>query len=218
VIPARRPHAYYADHADPWSIWWLHLVGEDVADLVAGIGTTPGRPTVPVVDPYPVLALVERICDLLDRDETASTLTAAAGAAWHLLAQLGAERGRRVVADREPVQLVQDHLRHDLGAPVRVSELAELAGFSTSHFAARFRAVTGFSVTEYVKRLRMARARQLLITTDRTVAEIAAVVGYPDPFYFSRQFRAVNGLAPRTFRARSLAEVAPAGPAARPDR
>ena len=42
----------------------------------------------------------------------------------------------------------------------------------------------------------MARARQLLITSDHTVAEIAAAVGYPDPFYFSRQFSAVNGVSP----------------------
>ena len=83
-----------------------------------------------------------------------------------------------------------------------------MAGFSPSHFSARFRAVTGFSVTEYVKRLRMARARQLLITSDHTVAEIAAAVGYPDPFYFSRNFSAVNGVSPRAFRARAQEESA----------
>jgi AraC family transcriptional regulator of arabinose operon len=53
----------------------------------------------------------------------------------------------------------------------------------------------------------MARARQLLITSDHTVAEIAASVGYPDPFYFSRQFSAVNGVSPREFRARVYEEA-----------
>ena len=72
---------------------------------------------------------------------------------------------------------------------------------------ARFRSLTGFSVTEYVKQLRMAPARQLLITSDHTVAEIATAVGYPDPFYFSRQFSAVNGVSPREFRARVYQEA-----------
>ena len=54
-----------------------------------------------------------------------------------------------------------------------------MAGFSPSHFSARFRAATGFSVLEYLKRLRMARARQLLIVTENSIAEIAASVGYP---------------------------------------
>jgi AraC-like DNA-binding protein len=46
----------------------------------------------------------------------------------------------------------------------------------------------------------------LLLTTDLGVAEIAAEVGYDDAFYFSRQFRAVNGVSPRQFRERSHRE------------
>jgi AraC family transcriptional regulator of arabinose operon len=97
-------------------------------------------------------------------------------------------------------------VREHLAAPVSVPALASLAGFSPSHFSARFRTVTGHSVTEYVQRLRMARARQLLITSDRTVADIAAAMGYPNPFYFSRHFRTVNGLSPRDFRDGDQAE------------
>lgn len=214
VVPLGRPHRYYADSLDPWSIWWLHVVGEDVPDLLRAIGLTSGQPTGPLIDPYAAFALVEGICDSLARDETRASLIAAAGAAWNLLAQLAAERERREVSDHEPLRLVQDHLREHLGSGVSVPALAELAGFSTSHFSARFRAATGFSVLEYVKRLRMARARQLLITSDHTVADIASSVGYPDPFYFSRQFTAVNGVCPRTFRARSHEEAPPS--AARP--
>ena len=60
---------------------------------------------------------------------------------------------------------------------------------------------------DYVKRLRMARSRQLLITSEHSVAEIAAAVGYGDPFYFSRQFREVNGQSPREFRRQARAEA-----------
>ena len=202
IIPPGRPHRYYADAVRPWSIWWLHVTGADVDDLLGAIGLTVEQPTAPLLDPYLVFTLAGGICDSMARDETSASLTAAAGAAWNLLAQLAAERERRSGTDDEPLRSVQDHLREHLSAPVRVPALAELAGFSTSHFSARFRAVTGFSVTEYVKRLRMARARQLLITSDHTVADIARAVGYPDPFYFSRQFTAVHGTCPRTYRAR----------------
>ena len=210
LIPPGRPHRYYADAGRPWSIWWLHVTGEDLPALLSAIGLTETQPTGPLIDPYPAFALVESICDWLARDETWASLIAAAGAAWNLLAQLAAERERRAVADHEPLQLVQDHLREHLSSPVSVPELAELAGFSTSHFSARFRASTGFSVLEYVKRLRMARARQLLITSDHPIADIATSVGYVDPFYFSRQFTAVNGVCPRTFRARVHEESGPA--------
>ena len=205
IIPPRLPHRYYADLDQPWSIWWLHLTGEDVPDLLASIGLTAAAPTAPMTDPFRAFAHTESVCDDLARDETFASLTAAAGTAWNLLAQLAAERDGRTTA-REPIARVQNQLREHLAAPVNVPALASLAGFSASHFSARFRTVTGYSVTEYVKRLRMARARQLLITSNRTVAEIAAAVGYPDPFYFSRHFRAVNGVSPREFRARDQAE------------
>jgi AraC-like DNA-binding protein len=203
VIPPGLPHRYYADSEKPWSIWWLHVSGADVPDFLRAIGLTPTQPTGPLIDPLAAFDLAERACDAMARDETAASLTVAAGAAWNLLAQLAAERERRTEANGEPVRLVQDHLRSHLTSAVSVPALAERAGFSTSHFSARFRAATGFSVIEYVKRLRMARARQLLILSDHTVAEIAAAVGYSDPFYFSRQFTAVHGVCPRTFRSRA---------------
>lgn len=207
VIPPRQPHRYYSDAEDPWSIWWLHVTGEDLADLLAVIGLTSVRPVGAVSEQERAAALIEEACDALAGDETSASLTAASGAAWHLLALLASDRHRRAVGD-DAISRVQGHLRAHLAEQFKVAELAARAGFSTSHFSARFHAVTGFSVTEYVKRLRMARARELLITTDRSVADIAEEVGYPDQFYFSRQFRAVNGTSPRAFRSRMLEERA----------
>ena len=40
------------DAQEPWSIWWLHVTGEDVPDLLAAIGLTPSDPTAPITDPY----------------------------------------------------------------------------------------------------------------------------------------------------------------------
>jgi transcriptional regulator GlxA family with amidase domain len=160
-----------------------------------------------MVDPARTFALAESICDDLAADETSAALIAAAGGAWNLLARLAAERDSRDT-DYEPIARVQAYLRENLSSPLTVPELAGMASLSASHFSARFRAATGFSVLEYLKRLRMARARQLLIVTEDSIADIAATVGYPDSFYFSRQFSAVNHTSPSEFRARSREESA----------
>ena len=212
VIPPGVPHRYQADPDQPWSIWWLHVRGSDLDDLLAAIGLTPKAPVATLGDPYRAFTLLESVCDDLARDETSASLAAAAGAAWHLLALLAAERGGRS-RDRQPIARAQAHLREHLAAPVSVPVLADLVGFSPSHFSARFRSVTGFSVLDYVKRLRMARSRQLLITSEHSVAEIAAAVGYRDPFYFSRQFHEVNGQSPRDFRRQARAEAVIPAPA-----
>ncbi len=44
VIPAGVPHRYEADAVDPWTIWWMHLVGQQVLPLCAATGATPDQP------------------------------------------------------------------------------------------------------------------------------------------------------------------------------
>ncbi|MGN8552138.1 UNVERIFIED_CONTAM: AraC family transcriptional regulator [Microbacterium sp. SLM126] len=201
IIPPGVPHRYGADHDDPWSIWWLHADGLDVPTLVAGVLGPQRHPVVPVRDMFGASAMARQVVSEVERDETRASLYAAAGPAWHLFAQLAADRLRGRAKSIDRIHLVQDHLRTHLADPTSVPSLARLAGMSTSHFAALFKASAGTGVVEYVKRLRIARARELLVTTDAAVAEIANAVGYSEAFYFSRQFRSVNGVSPTAYRA-----------------
>jgi AraC family transcriptional regulator of arabinose operon len=203
VIPAGVPHRYRADPLNPWTIWWMHVVGSDSDAFVTAIAESSPEfsPVMPAHDPYAARAALEHVLVSLERDDTVASLRSASGAAWGVLAQLAADRARGAAEAGDPILAVQDYLRENLDSTASVAELATMAGFSDSHFSARFRHASGTSVVEYRKRLRSARARELLITTDATVAEIAHAVGYDDPFYFSRHFRAINGASPSQYRA-----------------
>jgi AraC-like DNA-binding protein len=210
VLPAGRPHRYVADLADPWSIWWMHVSGSDSHELVAAV-VGDGASVLPLRDAGSAAAAMESVVGALERDDTTPSLYTAAGAAWSMLAQLAAERRGGPAPDLDRMRVIQDLIRADLAAPFTVPGLARRAGLSASHFSALFRRATGLAVMEYVKRLRSARARELLMTTDLTVAEVAERVGYSDPFYFSRQFHAVNGTSPSAFRARGRLDEPAAG-------
>ncbi|HSO70425.1 MAG TPA: AraC family transcriptional regulator [Arachnia sp.] len=205
VIPAGFPHSYLADAVDPWSIWWMHLDGTDAHEFVSMIRDQAAGPTVRLRDVRRVTGCIEKAIDALEVDDTTATLYEASGAAWQALAFVAADLRRGEVSrTTDHIQVVQDYLRANLATSLSVGELARMANLSASHFSALFRAATGMSVTEYLKRLRSARARELLITTSLSVAETGERVGYTDALYFSRQFRAVNGVSPREFRQRSL--------------
>jgi AraC family transcriptional regulator, arabinose operon regulatory protein len=90
-------------------------------------------------------------------------------------------------------------MRH-LDRPLQISELAQTAHISPSHFFALFKRWTGFSPIDYFIGLRMHHAGRLLTGTNMSVKETAAALGYDDPFYFSRVFKLVHGMAPRDFR------------------
>ncbi len=79
-------------------------------------------------------------------------------------------------------------------------ELAEEAGYSLDHFARVFREQTGLSPQDCLLRAGLERAKQLLLDSDRSIAQVAADLGYSSPGFFSRQFRARTGQSPRQFR------------------
>lgn len=198
VLPANVRHRYHADRADPWTIWWMHVQGDGVDDFVSII--LDGGPVVRLQDVYSAVEALEEALAALEKDETTAMLIAASGAAWRALAQITASRMLGSAATNDRIHHVQDFLRNNLDADFTVPELAKMALLSPSHFSALFRAATGTSVKAYQKQLRSARARELLIMTDHSISEIAAAVGYRDSLYFSRQFRAINGVSPSEFR------------------
>lgn len=92
------------------------------------------------------------------------------------------------------------YLRQHISDNVTLAEMAEHAGLSVSHFSFLFKQQTGYSPMDYFIHARMLHACSLLALTDKTVHEIACELGYQDPYYFSRIFKKVMGVAPREYR------------------
>jgi len=78
--------------------------------------------------------------------------------------------------------------------------LAQIADLSEYHFSRMFKRATGLSPSQYFIRLRMDRARRLLVETDRSVIDVGLEVGYSSPSHFSQVFRRQIGLTPSAYR------------------
>lgn len=81
-----------------------------------------------------------------------------------------------------------------------VSDMAAHVALSANYLSVYFRKVTGSSPYHYLLQTRMQHARQLLATSNLTVAEIAAAVGFTSPYHFSATFKRLNGVTPTAFR------------------
>ncbi|WP_164493112.1 AraC family transcriptional regulator, partial [Streptomyces sp. ADI96-02] len=97
---------------------------------------------------------------------------------------------------------LESYTDRNIHARPTTSDLARVAGLSPDYFTRVFRKTYGMPPREWIVRRRIQRATVLLDNGDRTVAQVAAALGYSDPFLFSRQFKAVMGLPPQSYRAR----------------
>jgi AraC family transcriptional regulator, arabinose operon regulatory protein len=203
VVLSGDEHVYGADADSPWTIWWMHLAGFDVPALVQASGIGTAAPVLSLGHLPQAVSLVEEALLAMEHDDSQLTLQVAAGAAWHLMALLSTARPGLFVGRSDPVRVAIAYLQRQFAGKVSVGELADMVGLSPSHFSTLFRATAGCGPREYQTRLRMMKGRQLLDTTDLPVSTIARSVGYEDPLYFSRKFRAVHGMTASEHRARA---------------
>lgn len=83
---------------------------------------------------------------------------------------------------------------------ITVERMAEFFSLSKYHFIRIFKEYLGITPMKYIRNLRIAKASELLLRTDRTVEEIAEIVGYSTTAGFIENFKAVQGMTPLKYR------------------
>ncbi len=106
-----------------------------------------------------------------------------------------ADRKRGQLAPRQ-LKRVTDYIEEHCGRPIRLQELAELTGLSTTHFCTAFKASTGLPPHKWQMRVRVERAKSLLTGSDMTLAAAAVMAGFSDQAHLTRVFRQIIGTTP----------------------
>lgn len=94
-------------------------------------------------------------------------------------------------------------LEHDFSQNISVSELSHLCGMSETHFRRVWHEVFASSPAEYRRRRKILLAKDLLLSGEYSISAAASEVGFSDPNYFTRVFRAETGLTPTEFIAQN---------------
>ena len=145
---------------------------------------------------------------------------AAAEAARLIVAPLVREGGQKQFIRHEPagsdrsLAAVLEWMLREVDKPMDVAALASRAGLSPRTFARRFRDQTGTSPVQWLLKVRVRRAQELLETTDATVEEVAAASGFESPVTFRARFQRLAGVTPAAYRRRFNPSRAAAGVAA----
>jgi AraC-like DNA-binding protein len=97
---------------------------------------------------------------------------------------------------------VLDHARAHYGTPLRVDDLARIAGLSVYQLNRRLRIVFGITASQLVTKTRIDAASAMLRSSSKSVADVAHACGYFDQSAFTRVFRRTVGVTPQQYRER----------------
>ena len=109
-------------------------------------------------------------------------------------------QGEEDEAENDQVNALLNRIMRDYAQPLSATELAAEMGMSESRFSRFFRRATGNTFTDFVNRIRVNRAGQLLMETDRLVTHICYEVGFNNVANFNRRFLEIKGVTPSDFR------------------
>ncbi len=113
---------------------------------------------------------------------------------------IGAAPGGTDLHHRQMVMAAAARITQSPGEAPRIEQLAHQAGYSPAHFTRVFRQHMGMTPQAFLVRARIDRACQLLTESSLPIGRIADLLGYRDPYFFSRQFKQKMGRSPRQHR------------------
>ncbi|MBA3699055.1 MAG: AraC family transcriptional regulator [Planctomycetes bacterium] len=164
----------------------LHLEAPALADLMRELDVL--RQTLLQGDPVQARAeVIGRVLLVLTQ------LSRAYAANPATRAERSREADSNVVA---AIEAMAERLDHDWG----LVELAKRLQLNRSYLVRLFKRHTGQSPMAWLARQRAEKAAVLLLTTDKAIAAIGREVGWHDPNYFARRFRAAFGISARQYR------------------
>ncbi|WP_051286821.1 AraC family transcriptional regulator [Paenibacillus taiwanensis] len=197
---------YVADDTEPWAYRWIALRGTHIEGMLASIGIGPHAPVVHPVRTARVAAAFKKVQSALCEGGISGDLEAEAYARLALaefsrathLERLG---NKDVCSDIErQVEQAVCYITLRYSTPISIESLAQQFGYHRTYFSKMFHEITGESPIQLLIRLRMERARTLIMTTKLAVEQVAASVGYNDALYFSKMYKRWFGMSPSSYR------------------
>jgi AraC family transcriptional regulator, arabinose operon regulatory protein len=203
VLPPDLYHRYESDQERPWTIFWVHFVGSAAPAYMEAIGVTISEPRFWIGELAVVTDAFEEtyryvLSGYSDKDLFALSTSFARLLGLCRIHQKSALPRRRMAEDR--VLRAIRYMRENVRRPLSLGDCARSAGWSSAHFSMAFRRQTNLSPIQFFTRLKMSHACELLKTTDLSMQEVAASIGFNDQFYFSRLFHRHLRMSPTAYR------------------
>lgn len=205
--------SYVADEDDPWHYVWVAFKGHAAGHLLLSLGFSAANPIVHGRELRPLTSLYRKIRGTLEQTPFPELADLEAGGHLRvLLKELGllnegklAFNSLAILPDIErQIKRAVRWLSFQYAQPISIEELSRSLGYHRTHLSKMFKQITGVSPMQFLLKVRMDRAKELLNEQNHlSIDQVASSVGYPDALYFSKQFRKTFGCSPSEYRSQA---------------
>ncbi len=192
---------YYPDPQDPWEYVWINFVGVKAKYFMDTCGFSCENPSYSYKSPHITKIFKKTIAheNILTRD----FLTVAR--LYEIFAYIIDERKTIWTS---PPQFNENYMsatlsyiaEHYIDPELSIKHITNLLGFNENYFSRLFKKEIGVPFTKYVNHFRILKACEYIEKTEATYKEIANMVGFSDPLYFSKRFKELINITPSEYR------------------
>ena len=195
-------HRYKPDPNTGWNEHYIGFNGEFCNKLFQDGFFQSGKPVMYVGFQESILKLFFEIIQLVKDEKTGHQQVCASNTILMLSLILSVVRNQEFAGKsiERKIRKACLYFRENVNTNVNIENLATELHVGYSYFRQMFRKYTGISPTQYHLSLRIQKAKDLLISTDHSLKEIAIELGFESYFYFSRIFKDKTGTSPLEFR------------------
>lgn len=97
------------------------------------------------------------------------------------------------------VEKIINYMHANINNRVTLTELGMMVQLSSPYLSRVFKETTGYSVIEFFNKIKIDKAKELIIEGDKRIKEVAQTLGFTDEFYFSRIFKRLEGISPSEY-------------------
>lgn len=206
ILPKNLPHSYWDVTSSPFTIYWACFRGENSSSFLSRVPKGEYVFRLPMDDCNEIIKVYDRIFYHLEMGLSVENLTYSTLELTSLMGRIFWDTPELCQvthsSTRRKINSTIDFMKKNVRDNLSLKELAEVVGFSENHYMRLFRKQTGFSPMDYFIRLKVQNACRDLDLTDKLIYEIADGLGFTDCYYFSRMFKKIMGVSPRTYRKR----------------
>lgn len=202
VLPDQAEVEYQADLKDPWQYVWFAFNGKNALSCLKAAGFENSWVRSCNCDPDRFVEIADKIINITEL--TLANELRRNGYLHEALALLVESKSpkREIRHDFSPDLYVQYALQfiHLNYAHIKVNDIAKYIGINRSYLTTIFKNKLNVSPQEYLVTYRLNKGKQLLSTTNMSIQDIAAQIGYDNPLTFSKMFKNTYGKSPLHYR------------------